>query len=464
MTRQHQPVPFTRALGVLGWNHLDPILLAALSMEAPVLLVGEHGTAKTLLVERIATALDADFRHYNAALLNYDDLVGIPLPDETGTGLRFVGTAGAVWGAEFVFFDEVNRCRPDLQNKMFPLVHERRVAGVDLPELHHRWAAMNPPADPSEAVASDYLGVEPLDLALADRFWFVIRVPTWHQLTRSERTELVAGTQATNATVDIAELMTAVNARAEEVERCWGSTIVDYTVCLVDLLRAADVILSPRRASMLARSVIGTAAAAAVLGHDLDLRSVAELVVLNGLPQWCDSTQPSPATVVAAHIQAWEVTDSAVDPVQRRLFEVTDPVERLRTGLDLSAPEETLGTLVIGAFAAQRAEAERVALAFVLARALAEHELTPAAWGTIGDRAARMLRPGDHQVHLAPGGQLEAWRHASARLAAQQVAGNPADLEVALITACGPAMLEQVDVDELVETFRRWLQEFGVDE
>src|SRR5438874_151829 len=96
----------TQALGIHGWSRLDPVLLAALAMEAPLLLVGPHGTAKTLLVERLAGALELELRHYNASLVNYDDLVGIPIPDEGGK-LRFVGTDAAIWDAEFVFFDEL---------------------------------------------------------------------------------------------------------------------------------------------------------------------------------------------------------------------------------------------------------------------------------------------------------------------------------------------------------------------
>ena len=182
------PAALTGRLGVVGWRALDPVLLAALALEAPVLLVGPHGTAKSLVVERVAAALGLPFRHYNASLLNYDDLVGIPLPDEGGTGLRFVSTGGAVWGAGFAFFDEISRCRADLANKLFPIIHERRVAGVDLPALRHRWSAMNPPApsDPDLAgggQADVYLGSEPLDPALADRFWFVVAVPGWGQLS-----------------------------------------------------------------------------------------------------------------------------------------------------------------------------------------------------------------------------------------------------------------------------------------
>jgi hypothetical protein len=53
---------------------------------------------------------------------------------------RQIGTEGSVWGAGFIFFDEIKRCRPDLRNRMFPLVHERRIGGVDLPDLDHGWA------------------------------------------------------------------------------------------------------------------------------------------------------------------------------------------------------------------------------------------------------------------------------------------------------------------------------------
>jgi len=106
-------VPLTASLGVVGWERLDAVLLAALATESPLLLVGAHGTAKTLVAERVAAALGLEFRHYNASLINYDDLVGIPMPDESASRLRFVATPGAIWEAEFVLLDELSRCRPD---------------------------------------------------------------------------------------------------------------------------------------------------------------------------------------------------------------------------------------------------------------------------------------------------------------------------------------------------------------
>ncbi|HRF95149.1 MAG TPA: MoxR family ATPase, partial [Aggregatilineales bacterium] len=195
----HSRRAVTTALNIQGWSHLDPILLAALAIESPLLLVGPHGTAKSLLVERLAMALRLSMRHYNAALINYDDLVGLPLPDKETETLKFFPTPSTIWDAGFVFFDEISRCRPDLQNKLYPIIHERRVVGIKLDKLHHRWSAMNPPApeDPNLLANSGtyYLGSEPLDPALTDRFPFVVMVPNWSNLTKEERRAWWHGTK-----------------------------------------------------------------------------------------------------------------------------------------------------------------------------------------------------------------------------------------------------------------------------
>ncbi len=161
-------------IGLIGLSDLEPIILAALATEEPLLLIGSHGTGKSLLLTRIAEALGLAFRHYNASLPNFDDLVGFPLPGKNGS-LEYVKTPASIWGAEAVIFDEISRCRPDIQNKLFPIVHERRVQGILLDGLRYRWAAMNPPV--SEDEDEGYIGSEPLDSALADRFAFVVKMP-----------------------------------------------------------------------------------------------------------------------------------------------------------------------------------------------------------------------------------------------------------------------------------------------
>ncbi len=116
------PGPFQR-LGLQGLDGLAPVLVAALATGEPMLLIGPHGTAKSLLLTRIADVLGLEFRHYNASLLNFDDLVGFPLPGKDGQ-LEYVRTPAAIWGAGAVIFDEISRCRPEIQNKLFPIIHE----------------------------------------------------------------------------------------------------------------------------------------------------------------------------------------------------------------------------------------------------------------------------------------------------------------------------------------------------
>lgn len=448
----------TGALGVQGWSHLDPVLLAALALEAPVLLVGAHGTAKTLLVERVAAALATEFRHYNASLVNYDDLVGIPLPDETD-GLRFVGTHGAVWGAEFVFFDEINRCRPDLQNKMFPIVHERRVAGMRLDRLQHRWAAMNPP---TAADAFDgYLGTEPLDVALADRFWFTIRTPTWASLTRAEREALVAGDGVDAGDVELAGLVARTRAEVELVRIELGPVATRFAVVLVDLLAEAGIALSPRRAAMIQRALQAVVAAGRVLDANLSVPEACELVVRNGLPQWGDAEPPALAKVLAASTQACSIALAAADSVRRALLEERDPIKRVTEALRRNADDETLATVVIGALAAQPSDAHRVALAAVFVDTLAERTLTPAAWSSIADKAARVHRAEERTVEVAPGKRLESWRRAAGWLGGNPPKGALGELEHAVVNACGPELLEHVDVEALVADLRRFAKTFG---
>jgi MoxR-like ATPase len=449
--------PLTSTLGIQGWSHLDPILLAALAIEAPVLLVGAHGTAKTLLVERIAGALNAEFRHYNASLLNYDDLVGIPLPDDTD-GLRFVGTKGAVWDAEFVFFDEINRCRPDLQNKMFPIVHERRIAGMHLEQLRHRWAAMNPPS--ATDTFDGYLGTEPLDAALADRFWFTVRIPTWSSLTRAEREALVAGECTEASGADLADLIARTRTELELVRVEIGPITTRYAVTLVDLLAEAGIPLSPRRAAMLQRAVQATVAATRALGVVATLQETCELVVRNALPQWGDAEPPSTAKVLAANVQACAVALAASDSVRRSLLEERDPLSRVNLALRLNADDATLATVVIGALAAQPSDAHRVALSAVFTDVLAERTMTPAAWSSIADKAARVHRPGERTVQVAPGKRLESWRRAAGWLAGNPPSNALGELEHAVINACGAELLEHINVEVLVDDLRRYATTF----
>ena len=58
----------TSRLGLIGLGTLEPVVLASLATQSALLLIGTHGSGKSLLLERLAEALGLRWRHYNAAL------------------------------------------------------------------------------------------------------------------------------------------------------------------------------------------------------------------------------------------------------------------------------------------------------------------------------------------------------------------------------------------------------------
>jgi len=477
---------FLERLGLVGYGALEPVVLAALALEAPVLLVGPHGTAKSLLVERLAGALGLGFRHYNASLLSYDDLVGIPMPNERGDALRFIGTPGAIWGAGFVFFDEISRCRPDLQNKLFPVIHERRVAGVDLPDLRLRWAAMNPPAgedDTGLPAQPLYLGSEILDPALADRFPFVVSVPGWAQLQKADRLRLVSGVAPAAARADargpkraggrargaaepppgLAMLVARCRAKLEAVEARLGAQIAEYVVQLVELLCHGGIPQSPRRARMLARSVAAVHAARLVLvGPKADPEKSAELALRHGLPQTAEPEPPARIKVLGAHRQAWELAALAADDLWREILAEPDPARRVALGDRLGLVDEELGRLVTRALADEPCDARRLGLATAIFLGLrGRRRLQPSAWEALAHLARRVLEPAERGEQVAPGPLLEAWRELQAYLAAADPQRPGAELERAYLLAGFPDLWRAVPWREALEGFRADLARFG---
>ena len=336
------PGPFRR-LGLYGLEGIAPVLLAALATEEPLLLIGAHGTAKSLLLTRIAQALGLEFRHYNASLLNFDDLVGFPLPGRDGR-LEYVKTPAAIWGAGAVIFDEVSRCRPEIQNKLFPIVHERKVQGMALEGLRYRWAAMNPPS--TEDDDNGYLGSEPLDAALADRFAFIVTMPGWAGLTEAEQLAIIRADDTAVTPADgrcLVDALARARASLPPARADLAEGVAGYVRTLVALLAQAGIALSPRRAGMLFRSVLAVNAVALALDPACPASDAALMAVRNGLPQRAQGIPVPEVKLLAAHRDAWRFANIQPGNPLRAILCAADPVERLR--LAVGAPSLGKGEL-----------------------------------------------------------------------------------------------------------------------
>lgn len=405
------PSLLTKPLGLLGWDSLEPVLLAALATEEPLLLIGKHGTAKSFLLERLAQALDLNYRFYNASLVNYDDLVGIPVPDADQTALRYISTTTAIWDAEVVFIDELNRTRPDLQNKLFSIIHERRVQGVRLEKLRYRWAAMNPPPSDDSEQGEVYLGAEPLDPALADRFGFLIEVPDWCDLTDAEKKILLLDQfrGRHEFPVNVADLVERT--RTTFAGFCENPPdLTGYFTALESQLRLAGTRLSSRRLSTLFRTALGIHAARITLTRIAaeesprpDLESTLFLALAHGHPGLA-SGPIDRGTLLAIHRQAWNIAGLRDDDPWKELLSIADPVERVIRAAQAEFPlsEADLSSLVIEAVASQTCHELRSALSLVLyLRLRSGGRIAATAAETLSSQLTRVIRPpsATHQVY-----------------------------------------------------------------
>jgi MoxR-like ATPase len=399
------PGLLTGPLGLAGWNALDPVLLAALATAEPMLIVGRHGTAKSFLIERLAESLGLVYRFYNASLISFDDLVGIPVPTQDKRALEYISTPTAIWDAEVVFVDELNRTRPELQNKLFPIIHERRVQGVNLTKLRYRWAAINPPPTGNEGDDEElYLGAEPLDPALADRFAFLIEAPTWESLTDIERQDILLDQfrGRHEFPVSIARLIERTVGLYAELRVSCAKSLCSYILALVDLLNKPRPQLSTRRATMLLRNLLAIQAARVTLaeaaGADADARKIdwstsAYLAIRHGHPGLAQTGHLDEAALLAAHRQAWKVAGMKAGDPWKRLLRIADPVGRLALALQLgrALPATDIGQLICDAVAAENNQARRTALAVAVYVAVKARQDVPAGAIELLARDARLV-------------------------------------------------------------------------
>lgn len=310
-------------LGVIGWNHLGPQIIASLATESTLLLVGAHGTAKSMLLENLAEALELEFRHYNASILNFDDLIGFPAPD--GEQVKYLRSSLDAWNAEAIFIDEISRCRPDMQNRLFPLVHERKLQGKRLEKLRFRWSAMNPP--PSEDDPDSYLGAEALDRAFADRFSWILPVPD--QLNSEDRLRLIYGVQKDpEAGKELKQLIKKSQGRLQITKRIYGGEIAEFVSSVFVLLKRSGLEISLRRTRMVFENIIALIAT----GLFEKVEVSAYRALLYSLPQRTEK-KISKETIARIFQGAWKLKKLPVNSLKRALLEEEDPIKRIAIAL-----------------------------------------------------------------------------------------------------------------------------------
>lgn len=376
-------------LGVYGFDDVEPVMLAALVTEDPMLLIGQSGTGKTYLLNTISEALGLEHRHYNASLISFDDLVGFPYPDEAQGGVRFLETPATVWGAESVLIDEISRCKPEHQNRLFALVHERRIQGIALPTLRYRWAAMNP-CSGDQSSLDDYAGSEPLDPALADRFALFIEAADWQELSDEARSSIAQpggeGRIADDGGVLKAQIQVWREDFLRQVDRP-PAGMVEYAVAATSALNTAGVRISPRRARLIARSLL-----AATIAAGGTREGVFRRVLQASIPQPCWGVKVGTEVVAAAHRVAWECASASGSSWIHRFHAESALARKLAILLaDCRDPDE--GTQAVAQLIAGESRERAAAFAFAVypAAALGKLPIGPEGINDLGRIATKFL-------------------------------------------------------------------------
>jgi len=353
---------YLEALDVFGFDKVEPAILAALVTEDPLLLIGKSGTGKTFLLNSLSEELGLEHRHYNASLISFDDLVGFPFPDSENEGVKFLETPATVWGAESVLIDEISRCKPEHQNRLFSLVHERKVQGISIPKLRYRWAAMNP-STTDQGGLEEYAGSEPLDPALADRFSLIVWAVDWEDLTDEERRKVADPSGEGKTSNDGGKLKKQLVVwRKEFVEQLKSCPdfILEYATTAINALNGAGVRVSPRRSRLMTRSLL-----AATIVEGRRTQRLYKLILGCSLPHVAWGEEVIKEVLSAAHHAAWDTASEAEGSWIHAFMAERSLRKKLRILLDQCQNADE-GTQAISQFFATESKYRAAALAFAI--------------------------------------------------------------------------------------------------
>ena len=293
-------------LGIYGWKEADEnLVLASLLTGDPLLLIGNHGCAKTHVANKVAQALGRRFLVYDASKAMFEDVLGYPNVEKLKHGVvEYVPSPVTIWDKEFVLIDEINRSVAELQSKWLEVIRSRKIMGFPT-QVKWVWSAMNP---------LSYAATNMLDQALIGRFALFVYPPDVLQMDEEDRIKVARHLNGEDApglsqwtgngspeTVD-RDAIVALGAKLHDMLQTAGSrflrlqqqmtTLPEFLAKFADLLvreTQGEVALDGRRLGFINRNLLANRAVelakAEVLGRPVpEFVGSARYVVQSSIP------------------------------------------------------------------------------------------------------------------------------------------------------------------------------------
>ncbi len=245
-------------------------VLSGLLSGEPVILVGEVGTAKTALIERLAKMIDARYFYYLLTRFTEpDELLGTLDINALREGKYVRRTEGKLPQAEIVFLDEIFKASSAIRNILLDIILNKRIFSdgvyIQLPML-------------ALYTASNEISTDIEDMAFYDRltircFVKSVSEDSWEELI--EKGVLLDGgleTPILLSVEDVKELQRIVNERFKNITQ--NTTLIRKYIEALAVLRQRGVRISDRRKI----KVLKTASAISVVygEENVSLDSLAE--------------------------------------------------------------------------------------------------------------------------------------------------------------------------------------------
>jgi MoxR-like ATPase len=288
-------------LGIYGWPLRDEnFLLASLLTGDPLLMIGNHGAAKTGAATKVAETLGRRFIAYDASKALFEDVLGYPNVQKLQQGVvEYIGSSVTIFDKEFVLLDELNRALPEMQSKWLEIIRSRRIMGFET-NVRWVWAAMNP---------CSYAGAQALDEALAGRFAFFVYPPDALSMSEEDRIRVarhlngddapalaewgdsvrkptVSAENLKSVGAELHQILTTAAKRFRELQDGMPS-LAEFLAKFADLLNRetkGELQLDGRRLGFIYRNLLAVRAIELAKGEAGDFRTSARATVLAGIP------------------------------------------------------------------------------------------------------------------------------------------------------------------------------------